>query len=389
MQFKAIKIKNFFKRKATYKKEKGLIYLANGENNDYPTLVELLVNNSHTARACAGVIADFMFGKGFSFERQAREQAKAEGKRFDTSQFHINDYRETPNILLKKVAENLAVHRGCFLHINYNMLYQKTSVQVLPYAYCRLGAKDHKNYKGKVLVYDNWDKQAGKEAQKQAIVIDLYDPRPEVIQAQIDKAEGIENYKGQVYFLNFDRNDSYPLAWADVCLLDCESERLSSVFINKGFKRGFFGKWIAITRPFESDNERDEFREQLQLGTGADSEETMWHFETDLNSEELEKSFKLEPLESNINDKSFEYSDKRTANIIRKAYGNIPPVLIDYIEGKLGNTSGESLLQAKQFMQDQTERERQDIQEAFEEIFFNFEKNITQNGVFEIEKIVN
>lgn len=386
MKFQAIKVNDIPHRKTIYNKFKGTAFLANGVNNDYPTVIELLTNSSTTAKTCAGVVADYIFCKGFSLEINAREQSKIQNQRFKKETLYINDKRETPNDILKKVARDLSVHRGVFLHVNYNAFFQKTSVAVLPYKYCRLGAKDSKEYKSKVLVYNNWDKQNTKEAQKNATVIDVYDPRPEVLSAQIQKAGGIENYKGQVFFLNLDANDSYPLSFIDGVMLDCQSERLSSEFINAGFKRGFFGKYVAITAPIESEKERDEFREQLKSGTGADSLDTVFHFEANVHSDDLSKSFLLQKIESNINDKVFEYSDKKTANNIRKAYGNIPPVLIDFVEGKLGNTSGESLKEAQLFMQGQMEQERQNVQEMFEEIFDNFYKPISENGIFEISK---
>lgn len=388
MKLSVIKRKNFHYRKSDYSKHKGKIYLANGANNDYPTLVEWLVNNSVTAKSCAGVVADFIFCKGFSFEKQAREDAKNQGLRFKSDVFHINERRETPNILLKKVAKNLALYRGVFLHVNYNANYQKTSVSVLPYKHCRLGAKDSNGFKGKVLVWENWDNEAGKKANKEATVMDFYNPNPVIIQAQVEKAGGWANYKGQVFFLNLDRNDGYPLAYVDVCLTDCESERLSSVFSNLSFKRGFFGKTVVTTRPFESKQEKDEFKQMLEQGVGASNEDTVLLFETNIQNDDISKQIIFNNLPTNIDDKMFSYTDQKTANNIRKSYGNVPPVLIDYVEGKLGNTSGESLKEALLFMQNQLEEERQDVKEMFEELFDNFHKPITPNGIFEIINLV-
>ena len=114
MKLSVIKQKNFHSRKSDYSKFKGKPFLSNGDNNDYPTLVEWLVGNSITAKSCAGVIADFIFCKGFYFEKEARDEAKNKKIRFKTEQFYINDRRETPNVLLKKVAKNLALYRGVF-----------------------------------------------------------------------------------------------------------------------------------------------------------------------------------------------------------------------------------------------------------------------------------
>ena len=372
-------------RRTEMGKYRGFPFLANGEGNDYPTKIELLVGGSATAKACAGVIADFIYGKGFSLEAEARVTAKERGERFKKESLYINDRRETPNDLLKKVARSLSYHRGVFLQINYNQLFQKTSVQVLPYGCCRLGVKDSNNYRGKVLYYNNWDKlQDKKEIDKNVSVIDLYDPRPEVIQEQVNKAGGWDNYKGQVFFLNLDRNDSYPLAWADTVLLDCESEMLSSKYTRNGFKKGFFGTYAFVTSPFKSEADKEEFQEHLRRSIGVEAEQSVFHFQLEMSGDKLEDQVLVKPIESNVKADLFEYADRKTANNIRKTYGNVPPVLIDFVEGKLGNTSGESLKEARIFMQEQMQEERQDVQEMFEELFDNFAEPISSNGLFEI-----
>ena len=372
-------------RRTEMGKYRGFPFLANGEGNDYPTKIELLVGGSATAKACAGVIADFIYGKGFSLEAEARATAKERGERFKKESLYINDRRETPNDLLKKVARSLSYHRGVFLQINYNQLFQKTSVQVLPYGCCRLGVKDSNNYRGKVLYYNNWDKlQDKKEIDKNVSVIDLYDPRPEVIQEQVNKAGGWDNYKGQVYFLNLDRNDSYPLAWADTVLLDCESEMLSSKYTRNGFKKGFFGTYAFVTSPFKCEADKEEFQEHLRRSIGVEAEQSVFHFQLEMSGDKLEDQVLVKPIESNVKADLFEYADRKTANNIRKTYGNVPPVLIDFVEGKLGNTSGESLKEARVFMQEQMQEERQDVQEMFEELFDNFAEPISSNGLFEI-----
>lgn len=372
-------------RRTESNKYKGYPFLANGEKNDYPTMIELLVGGSATAKACAGVIADFIYGKGFSLEAEARATARQQRTRFRKDTLYINDKRETPNDLLKKVARSLSYHKGVFVQVNYNQLFQKTSVQVLPYRYCRLGARDSNNYRGKVLYYENWDNlQDKKEVDKNVKAIDLYDPSPKVIQEQVDAAGGWDNYKGQVYFLNLDRNDSYPLAWADVVLLDCESEMLSTKYTRNGFKKGFFGTYAFVTSTMNSDEDREDFRDNLRNSIGVEAEQSVFHFELEMKGDKLEDQVLVKPIESNVKADLFEYADKKTANNIRKTYGNIPPVLIDFVEGKLGNTSGDSLKEARIFMQEQMQEERQDVQEMFEELFDNFAKPISSNGLFEI-----
>ena len=139
----------------------------------------------------------------------------------------------------------------------------------------------------------------------------------------------------------------------------------------------------------ESEAEREDFRNELKKSIGVEAEQSVFHFETEMQGDKLENSVLIKPIESNIKADMFQYADEKTANNIRKSYGNVPPVLIDYVEGKLGNTSGESLKEARVFMQEQTQEERQDVQEMFEELFDGFVRDISENGLFEISKLVD
>lgn len=133
-----------------------------------------------------------------------------------------------------------------------------------------------------------------------------------------------------------------------------------------------------------SDEDREEFRDNLRNSIGVEAEQSVFHFELEMKGDKLEDQVLVKPIESNVKADLFEYADKKTANNIRKTYGNIPPVLIDFVEGKLGNTSGDSLKEARIFMQEQMQEERQDVQEMFEELFDNFAEPISSNGLFEI-----
>jgi len=240
-----------------------------------------------------------------------------------------------------------------------------------------------------MIVYDNWDYSKKRVISKSDFeVFDVYNPNPDVIQAQVEKAGGWKNYKGQIYFLNLDLNDTYPLSWADVALIDCDSERKSSTFTNNGFSKGFFGKYMMFTKPFEKESDREEFRENIKKGVGVDSIETVMHFEMDKESEVFKEEYSLEKIESNIDDKTFSYTDGKTARNIRAAFG-VPTVLIEEVEGKLGNTSGESFEQAQLYMQRKLGDERMLIEEAFEELFDNFYKPVSPNGLFTIKLLID
>ncbi len=86
---------------------------------------------------------------------------------------------------------------------------------------------------------------------------------------------------------------------------------------------------------------------------------------------EEQQTFRFDKIETNVNDKLFENWEKGLANNIRKSIGGIPALLIDYEDGKLSGTSGESIIQASNYYNALTRDIRAQISNAFREIFSN------------------
>ena len=363
----------------------------NGDDNAYPTLIERIINSSVTAKSCAGVMANFMYCQGFEFENNLRQSYKQSNQKFDRRMISINKKGDTPNSLLRKACrKSISRQSGVFFSVQYNALYQKTSIDIVPFKYCRLGKKDSEDYHGKVIVYNNWDKENGTRIKKQDFnFIDVFNPNPKVIQAQVDAAGGWKNYKGQILFLNLDDNDTYPLSWIDPVLLDCDSESQASVYKNRGLRKGFFGKYIFGTKEFEKEEDYNDFNNDLKDFVGAENADSIMTIELRKGSENLDDEMIIKPIERNSEDGFFAHTETSSANNIRKAAANIPPVLIDYVAGKLGGTSGAEFQEAQLFYQRQLEEERNDIEDTFETLFTNFYKPVNDSGDWSIKKIID
>jgi hypothetical protein len=100
----------------------------------------------------------------------------------------------------------------------------------------------------------------------------------------------------------------------------------------------------------------------MQSFIGADNADGMLHLEMEFEGDDIKKIINFIDVNTNINDKLFEYTEKSTANNIRKAFGNIPSILIENNESSVFGNSGEMLKQAKLFYQDQTEEDRDTIE---------------------------
>lgn len=368
MQPKLIAVQLFELAKRLIKFDKQLGVYHNGIDNNYPERVERIINNSATAKPAAKLFRKYVVGKGFGDV---------------LNNFIVN---KTSGITLRKFFTKLAYsysyQNGVFIHVNYNLNFKIISLDVLPFSHCRVGKKDDRHYNGKIIVYENFDGSNGKIDNKKFEAIDVYNSDPKVIEAQIKKAGDISKYKGQVFFFNPEET-IYPLAHIDNVIDDADSEKMSSVFKNTSLRKGFFGKKIVVTPPMlgedlrHPDNllsedqilekryvetERGNFRKSMQSFIGADNADGMLHLEMEFEGDDIEKTIKFIDVNTNINDKLFEYTEKSTANNIRKAFGNIPSILIENNESSVFGNSGEMLKQAKLFYQDQTEEDRDTIE---------------------------
>lgn len=365
MKLVAVKLFELAKRLIKFDKQLGVYH--NGIDNNYPERVERIINNSATAKPAVKLFRKYIVGKGFD----------------SLNNFIVHDVKAiTLRKFLTKLANSYAYHNGAFIHVNYNLNFKIKSLDVLPFGSCRIGNKDDKQYNGKIILYNNWDELNGKIDKTKFISIDVFNPSSKVIKAQIKKAGSIEKYKGQIFFFNPEET-IYPLAHIDNVIDDADSEKMSSVFKNTSLRKGFFGKKIVITPPMIGEElrtddkllsddqlsqkryietERENFKKSMQSFIGADNADGMLHLEMEFEGDDINKTMSFIDVNTNINDKLFEYTEKSTANNIRKALGNIPSILIENNESSVFGNSGEMLKQAKLFYQDQTEEDRDTLE---------------------------
>lgn len=356
--------------------DKSLGVIRNGEDNLYPTRIERAINSSVTAKSCADMYGKFIMGTGFTVEMESFIVGKTKNRKL------------TPNKLLQSISNELKKHLACFIHINYNANFKISSVAVIPYKYCRFGQSDDANYSGKIIVYNNWDKSKSNRMEKSKFkAFDIFNTNPEVIKYQIEKAGGFNKYLGQIYYLSLDHSSTYPLSPIDVCLEDAESEYNFSVFRNTTITGGFFSPIVMRHSKFDDKKEKDAFVEKVKNLKGAKNVDKILLLEDEFTSDNKDGSLRIDKVDLNYNDKTFGTWPADVSNNIRKAYKNIPVVLVDYEAGKLGNTSGESFYAAQKFYNSITAEERMTVSAAMKEIFSNFYKNINPENDWSINEL--
>lgn len=358
-----------FKNKGA-KYDKTLKIHKNGVDNNYPDLVETLIENSVTATLSANLMASYISGKGFGDE---------------LNKIIVNKDKGTTLLqFAQDIADSIANHRGVFIHVNYDANYDHKDFDVLPFSDCRLGKKDDDGYNGKILVCDNWTDKA---KAKKAKVVDVYNPLTKVVKSQIRKARSIERYNGQIFYFKYGKK-TYPLSPIHPCLEDADSEKQTSIYKNTSLRKGFFGKTLVVTKPLvdgdlkeadpdefrEQESARDKFRETIQKFIGAENADGVLHLEMEFEGDKIEKEILFKNIESNIDDKIFAHTESSVSDNIRMCFNNVPAALIRSKDGTLFGQSGESIKAMKEFYQDQTFDERMKVQEIVNKLMAKFQE---------------
>jgi hypothetical protein len=326
---------------------------ANDTDNAYPERMDRLINNSVTAKSAASIMVQYLIGKGYGEENNALTINRDKNLK-------LIDFADD-------VADDLVKQRGAFIHINWNALYQVSDFSVLPFEWCRIGKKDSNDYAGKIAICKEWLKPKRSDIQ----LIDVYNPRKNVIDAQVEKAGGWENYKGQVLFINMDTKLLYPLSRIDSVADDCDSEAQAAVYKNRLLRKGFFGNTLVVTRPLvaeglesgsrslhEAESEREQFQQAIKDSLGAENTSGVLCLEMDFAGEKLEDAILIKQIESRIDDKLFSYTETSVRENILVAFNNLPAGLIKNSEASLFGNSGEAIREMKRTYWENTTKER-------------------------------
>jgi hypothetical protein len=326
---------------------------ANDIDNAYPDRMDRLINNSVTAKSAAAIMVQYLLGSGYGETADNAIINKAQNLK-------LVDFADD-------VADDLVKQRGVFIHINYNALYQIADCSVLPFEWCRIGKKDSNDYAGKVAVCKEWLKPKRTDIE----LIDVYNPRKKVIDAQVEKAGGWEHYKGQVLYITMDTKLIYPLSRIDSVAEDCDSEAQASVYKNRLLRKGFFGNTLVVTRPLvgeglqpgshalqEAESEREAFQKAIKDSLGAENTGGVLCLEMDFAGEKLEDAILIKQIESRIDDKLFEYTETSVRENILVAFNNLPSGLIKANDKALFGNSGEAMREMKRTYWENTTKER-------------------------------
>lgn len=334
-------------------------------DNAYPQRVQDIIEGSGTGKLCTKFLCKFIFGGGFSDK--------------SLYQVVVNRKGETADKLLRKAAKSMGTFGGVAVHVNYNALFEKTELNIIPFKHVRKTTEDDKDHPNMFAIYDDWDRVKNKSILKNKIdYIYPYSPDINSIKEQVIASKGWAGYKGQlIYFTEDQINDEYPLAPGDAVLEDMLTDAKTKNFKLRNISTNFMASHVIELDEFlESGSEEDgtysspedqrqEFLKALEDFQGDDNALKILLLEKRAGGTPVTiKDIKIQDV-----DKLYQYTEESVISAIIRHY-LIPPILLLQVPGKLGNST--EINQAVEYYNMITQDQRLLMEELFKEALKGF-----------------
>lgn len=352
-----------------------------GDDNLYPQTLRNIIAASSTASECVERYANFIEGNGF------REVA--------FSEYVTNWKGDTVDDIHSLICLDVAYFDGLALHVNYNLLGQIVDMQYVPFENCRLHEEDSSGYISKIAVHPDWSgkkTRAGKtlKVNKDNVdLIDVFNPRKDVVLSQIEAAGGIEYFKGQILWISGSGRDIYPCPRADRVVTEMSTDEGLSNVKFRNVRCNFLSAGMMITKKGQRINEGKEGKEE-ELDTGFS--DTLVQLQGDTNASKIleveieadEEKPEFISLKTNNYDKEFTVTDASVVERIYSAYGQEPWYCIRI--GKVG-FSGDILEDAFEYYNSIVSKQQRMIERAFQKIFENWYEDVNPSNNYSVQPL--
>ena len=357
---------------------------AYGDDNLYPQTLRNIIAASSTASECSERLANFIEGNGF------REML--------FSEYVVNRKGDTADDIHMLVCKDAADFEGLALHVNYNVLGQIVELQHIPFENCRLLEEDENGVVAKIAVHPDWTGKKtrnGKAIQvkKENIdFIDVFNPRKEVVLAQIEAVGGIEYYKGQILWVSMVGNNTYPVGKGDRVVTEMSTDEGLSNVKFRNVRNNFLPAAMVITKKganitFDEDgnevkekDDDDSFSNSLiQLQGDTNSNKIM-----EVTLEADEEKPEVITFNSQNYDKEFTVTDASVVERIYSAYGQEPWYCIRI--GKVG-FSGDILEDAFEYYNSIVCKQQRLIERTFGCIFKYWHETANPSNDFSVQPL--
>lgn len=330
-----------------------------GDGNLYPQEIANLIYASKTASAAVEKLTENIICEGFKNE-EFRNITNDNG-------YNMDD-------ILEITANDLARFKGWAWIVQYGLReggYVPVGVYNVPFEYVRAEKsenylKDPKIYKWRV--FNNWDRQTVKATQvmQNSTVYNTYDPKN--APNEIADCGGLENYNGQLLYVNLCTTRPYPISTFHSVRNEMDAENKNGKYVSRTLGRGFHMCSIVTHGEFETDQEQQDFTDTLTEMMGSENAGSVLTVRNN-NIEQKDKFITVDQLGSPIDRELYKaYVEPLRKDIAISAY-NIPLPLIDSSLLTFSNASGEVIKELQKVYRNSLSKVRQRISRELAQMF--------------------
>ena len=330
-----------------------------GDGNLYPQEIANLIYASKTASAAVEKLTENIICEGFKNE-EFRNTTNDNGLNMDD--------------ILENTANDLARFKGWAWIVQYGLReggYVPVGVYNVPFEYVRAEKsenylKDPKIYKWRV--FNNWDRQTVKATQvmQNSTVYNTYDPKN--APNEIADCGGLENYNGQLLYINLCTTRPYPISTFHSVRNEMDAENKNGKYVSRTLGRGFHMCSIVTHGEFETDQEQQDFTDTLTEMMGSENAGSVLTVRNN-NIEQKDKFITVDQLGSPIDRELYKaYVEPLRKDIAISAY-NIPLPLIDSSLLTFSNASGEVIKELQKVYRNSLSKVRQRISRELAQMF--------------------
>lgn len=351
-----------------------------GGDNLYPQTLRNIIAASSTGSECAERFANFIEGNGF--------------REVSFSETVVNRRGDTADDIHALICTDVSDLDGLALHVNYNILGEIVEINYVPFENCRLYEEDENGYVAKIAIHPDWTGKKTRSGKPLRVdkahvdFIDVFNPREDVVLAQIEAAGGIENYKGQILWISGAGRNIYPRSRADRVVTEMSTDEGLSNVKYRNVRNNFLPSGMVITKrgqridkegetPDDEDSGFSDMLRQLQGDTNAAK-----LLEVEIEADEEKPEFI--PLKTANYDKEFTVTDSSTVERIYSAYGQEPWYCIRI--GKVG-FSGDILEDAFEYYNSIVSKQQRMIERAFQKIFEHWYEVVNPSGDYSVQPL--
>ena len=357
---------------------------AYGKDNLYPQRMFDLIRSSATGGTCCDRYQTFIEGNGLN--------------NTEFAEYECNRMGQTVDDIYRLLAQDMALHRGFALHVNYNMMCEIVEVTHIPFMQCRLEEETDDGKVVHIVIHPDW---TGKKTRKGKAIkvskefckkIYAFNPRKEVVLSQIMASGGIENYRGQVLWFSMDGKWDYPVPVYDKVVTCLSADEGLDNVMYRNVRNNFLVAGMLVHKKGTVLG-IDENGQQLSTDNTNDISESLNIFQGDENACSImdvtigsdEDEPKFVRFEAANFDGKFKTSEESAISRIYSAFGQEPWYRIR--NGSLGFSS-EILSEAYEYYNGYVSKERRAISRALKRIFDCWFEVANPSDDYEVQPLV-